>query len=119
MGDQVERRLDESADKGHFVHAAELADDNVGSQEEMLNDASPEEQADGSAPSGSSETNRQNVKDGLADPNYDAALDFWEPKPPKVLMQNPEDRPLELHSQIQLYASTECGVSFSCSFLLC
>ena len=98
------------------MHAAELADDNVGSQEEMFKDASPEEQAESS---GSSETNGHNVKNGLADPNYDAALDFWEPKPPKVLMQNPEDRPLELHSQIQLYASTECGVSFSYSFLLC
>lgn len=94
------------------MHTAELADDDVGSQEEMLKDTSPEKQVNGSAPSGSSETpNKQKVKDSLEDRDYDAALDFWEPKPPKVLMQNPKDKTLELHSQIQLYASTEYAVS--------
>lgn len=31
----------------------------------------------------------------------------WEPKPPKLLMQDPKAIPLELRSQIQLYATTE------------
>lgn len=31
----------------------------------------------------------------------------WDPKPPKVLMDNPDDVPLELRSQIQLYATNE------------
>ena len=30
-----------------------------------------------------------------------------EPKPPKVLMENPGDVPLELQSQIQIYATNE------------
>jgi len=34
-------------------------------------------------------------------------VDFWEPKPPKVPMDDPEAVPLELRSQIQLYATTE------------
>lgn len=34
-------------------------------------------------------------------------LDLWEPHPPKVLMNDPRDPPLELHSQIQLYATNE------------
>lgn len=32
----------------------------------------------------------------------------WVPKPPKVLMDDPSTTPLELHSQIQLYATNEC-----------
>lgn len=31
----------------------------------------------------------------------------WVPKPPKVLMENPNATPLELRSQIQLYATNE------------
>lgn len=31
----------------------------------------------------------------------------WEPKPPKVLMNDPKETPLELHSQIQQYATNE------------
>lgn len=34
-------------------------------------------------------------------------IDFWQPKPPKVLMDDPKDIPLELRSQIQVYAATE------------
>lgn len=33
--------------------------------------------------------------------------DTWEPKPPKVLMDDPKAIPLELRSQIQLYATNE------------
>lgn len=34
-------------------------------------------------------------------------IDFWQPKPPKVLMNNPRDIPLELRAQIHMYATTE------------
>jgi hypothetical protein len=34
-------------------------------------------------------------------------IDFWQPKPPKILMNNPRDVPLEMHSQIHTYAATE------------
>ncbi|KAF9464372.1 hypothetical protein BDZ94DRAFT_1256294 [Collybia nuda] len=43
------------------------------------------------------------IKEGIDD--YD--VDFWEPKPPKVLMEDPDAVPLELRAQIQLYATTE------------
>lgn len=38
----------------------------------------------------------------------DDEIERWEPKPPKVLMENSSSIPLELRSQIQMYASTEC-----------
>ncbi|KAH9482748.1 AB hydrolase superfamily protein C4A8.06c [Psilocybe cubensis] len=34
-------------------------------------------------------------------------IENWHPKPPKVLMENPNAVPLELRSQIQMYATTE------------
>lgn len=37
----------------------------------------------------------------------DPRLEYWEPKPPKILMENSKDKPLELLSQIQQYATTE------------
>jgi len=37
----------------------------------------------------------------------DLEIEQWEPKPPKILMENPNAIPLELRSQIQMYASTE------------
>ncbi|KAK1231819.1 hypothetical protein PQX77_005033 [Marasmius sp. AFHP31] len=46
------------------------------------------------------------VKDDSGD-SSDDDLDRWEPKPPKVLMKDPEAVPLELRSQIQLYATNE------------
>ncbi|KAF9268159.1 alpha/beta-hydrolase [Marasmius fiardii PR-910] len=64
-------------------------------QEQMLKEASrgkykqPEETSVGHADEG----------------EYD--IDQWEPKPPKVLMDDPEAVPLELRSQIQLYATNE------------
>lgn len=46
-------------------------------------------------------------KDKLSEEDMEDLVDRWQPKPPKVLMNNPEDPPLELKSQIQLYAATE------------
>jgi hypothetical protein len=42
----------------------------------------------------------------IDDPD-DYDVDHWEPKPPKVQMSDPDATPLELHAQIQLYATTE------------
>ncbi|KAG2156229.1 hypothetical protein DEU56DRAFT_936926 [Suillus clintonianus] len=39
-------------------------------------------------------------------PNLDD-IEYWQPNPPKVLMKNPGDVPLEVRSQIQHYATTE------------
>lgn len=35
------------------------------------------------------------------------SIEEYEPKPPKVLMEDPDDTPLELQSQIQIYATNE------------
>jgi hypothetical protein len=42
-----------------------------------------------------------------AEDDDDCDIDLWEPKPPKVLMDNPNAVPLELRTQIQHYATTE------------
>ncbi|KAJ6490399.1 Alpha/Beta hydrolase protein [Mycena vitilis] len=42
----------------------------------------------------------------LADSD-DYDVDYWEPRPPQVQMNSPNAIPLELHAQIQLYATTE------------
>lgn len=63
-------------------------------QKEMLDDM-------GSSTAGTPE--------GSPDPGADEYdLDVWEPKPPKVLMDDPNAIPLQLNSQIQVYAATEC-----------
>ncbi|KAF8914168.1 Alpha/Beta hydrolase protein [Gymnopilus junonius] len=47
-------------------------------------------------------TNEEAMKEGIQED-----IDQWEPKPPKVLRSNPDSIPLELRSQIQMYAATE------------
>ncbi|TFK43713.1 lipase/esterase [Crucibulum laeve] len=71
----------------------------VKTQEEMLDkDWIPSRSEDNEKASPS------NLKDNQDD-EYD--VDTWEPRPPKVLMENPNAVPLELRSQIQQYAMTE------------
>ncbi|KAJ6539532.1 Alpha/Beta hydrolase protein [Mycena capillaripes] len=56
-----------------------------------------------------SDTPASSVRAGsveLADSD-DFDIDYWEPRPPKVQMNDPNAVPLELHAQIQLYATTE------------
>ncbi|THH31314.1 hypothetical protein EUX98_g2870 [Antrodiella citrinella] len=103
--DQLEQRIEQGKSEGRAAHSAELRDESVGNQEEMLRDMTPEEREGGSKSAASSESGADS-QDGNK-PGYDTELDFWEPKPPRVLMNDPEARPLELHSQIQLYAATE------------
>lgn len=42
----------------------------------------------------------------ISDEDHD--VNYYEPKPPKILMENPNTTPLELRSQIQMYAAMEC-----------
>lgn len=44
---------------------------------------------------------------GDAEPSDQRKRQNWEPKPPKVLMEDPSAVPLELRSQIQQYATNE------------
>ena len=134
----------QGAEEGKEVHTKDLKDENVGSQEEMLESngsavngapGSPTrsdrggEYVDGSPGAGPSVPDADETKDNASgrdaqkdpqatsqedrgkqaqdesSPHYDP--NFWEPKPPKVLMNDPNTRPLELRSQIQLYATNE------------
>ncbi|KAF8195687.1 alpha/beta-hydrolase [Mycena galopus ATCC 62051] len=52
-----------------------------------------------SSPTTDKSTEHQDLDD------YD--VEHWEPRPPKVQMHDPDATPLELHAQIQLYATTE------------
>ncbi|GJE84268.1 alpha/beta-hydrolase [Phanerochaete sordida] len=134
--EQVEQKVEQSAEEGHPVHSGELEDAEVKSQKNQMqmldqdmderNTSSlPDKPAAGSnsmsqhgSPSDNDEkrnlpppdspvqsTYSHQIKDD--DPNYDELLAFWEPKPPKVLMEDPNEQPLELRSQIQLYAMNE------------
>nr|GAT59993.1 lipase/esterase [Mycena chlorophos] len=59
---------------------------------------------DGESEDGPNAAGSPNTKKADAD-DYD--IDLWEPRPPKVQMSDSDDVPLELHSQIQLYATNE------------
>ncbi|KAJ3972558.1 hypothetical protein EV361DRAFT_904837 [Lentinula raphanica] len=69
--------------------------ENVQSQEEMLSESEGRTLRPESRNSGKSRVIGEDD------------IDLWEPKPPKVLMEDPEAIPLELRSQIQQYATTE------------
>ncbi|CCM05570.1 uncharacterized protein FIBRA_07797 [Fibroporia radiculosa] len=118
MTSEVEARLEEGIKSGNVVSSGDISEhaEKIGSQQEMFEESGP----DGSdAPVSSTpdaklchSTNGESSEATQAnniqsDPNYDAAIDFWQPKPPKVLMEDPNSRPLELRSQIQLYATNE------------
>lgn len=73
----------------------------IKTQGEMLDDRSrsdtPSEKADVSA------GGTDKLEEALDSHN----LDHWEPKPPKIFMENHNSQPLELRSQIQMYAANE------------
>lgn len=60
----------------------------------------------------------QNHKDDNQQRSHEEDLESWEPKPPKVLMENPHVVPLELRSQIQMYATTEYALYYLFPFVL-
>ncbi|GBE80022.1 alpha/beta-hydrolase [Sparassis crispa] len=107
---QLRQRM-ERGQKGTPVHAHDLQEDDaqIESQQDMLNRANSDDEegprrcADADGPTCDGDTHL----DQEAHTDYDIALDMFEPKPPKVLMENPGERPLELRSQIQVYATTE------------
>lgn len=68
----------------------------IKSQEEML----AQVQSEGNA-------EIHSLKDASSSSQTAVEDESWEPKPPKVLMKDHAEIPLELHSQIQIYATTE------------
>ncbi|GLB33981.1 putative steryl acetyl hydrolase [Lyophyllum shimeji] len=79
--------------------------ENVRTEAEMLREGAPDDQVlDQKENIPNLRQSSSGSGEGKAD---DYELSSWEPKPPKVMMQDPNAVPLELHSQIQLYATTE------------
>lgn len=104
--DQVEQRTEQSAEENRPVSAGDLEEENVKTQKTMLREDNDEKNnLPQQPPKVSPALSQKVVRDD--DPNYDDALYFWEPKPPKVLMDDPNATPLELRSQIQIYAMNE------------
>jgi hypothetical protein len=97
--------VQKSYERDQPVAAGDLQEPDVKTQEEMMShDDDEKDNAPGRAEA-SRWSDQQAIRD--SDPQYDEILSCWEPKPPKVLMNDPNDSPLELRSQIQLYATNE------------
>lgn len=108
--DQLSQRLQDTANGGEPVHASDLKEnaDEILSQKEMQSQDAvdgPDTQAK-TQDSGNSESKTEH-DDVAEDRGSDIALDAFEPKPPKVRMDDPNATPWELRAQIQLYATTE------------
>lgn len=101
---QVEQQIEKSAEEQRPVGGGDLEDEQVQSQHEMLEEHHDEKED--VTPSGD-KPRRPNPDITEDDPEYDEMLSIYEPKPPKVLMDDPDATPLELRSQIQIYAMNE------------
>lgn len=92
--------MEASAKEKEPAHPGDLRDEGVQSQAEMMG----HDVVENSSPKDSRASSATIKED---DPEYEDALSYWEPKPPKVLMKDPNEQPLELRSQIQIYATNE------------
>ena len=85
-----------------FSSNGTASNDKEGGRAETVDDSSSNQ------PNGAQENG---AEDGNASTSGESSsereAEKWEPKPPKVLMDDPEAVPLELRSQIQLYATNE------------
>ena len=110
VASRVEQEAQQASECGENVHASDLQDDpkEVPSQKEML--------AESESTAGGSTSPKGPTRLGMKQDSEvnDADIDYWEPKPPKVLMEDPSARPWELRAQIQLYATTEYVVGQFC-----
>ena len=80
-------------------HADQLKPTKVHVEEETDAGATPKENE--------TSTPTSYLKNSQIDDSGDFEVEYREPKPPKVQMRDPNATPLELHAQIQLYATTE------------
>ncbi|KAI0722242.1 alpha/beta-hydrolase [Cerioporus squamosus] len=107
VADQVSQRLKQTAERGEEVHSADLKDYSDGAaaptQQEMQEEGSVDTTNGGTTPADTPVSSHEPKHESDQDLDFDS----WEPKPPKVLMQDPNATPLELRAQIQLYATTE------------
>ncbi|EKM59247.1 uncharacterized protein PHACADRAFT_87660 [Phanerochaete carnosa HHB-10118-sp] len=117
--EQAEQQTEQSAEEGRPARSGDLEEsENMSSLPEHPTNDKKNSMSQQGNPSDNDEkdnlpkgsvrfpsTDSNGIKED--DPRYDEALSFWEPKPPKVLMEDPNEQPLELRSQIQLYAMNE------------
>lgn len=103
LEEQVVEKAEKSYEQGGPATTANLEDSDVETQKEMMSHDNNEKDAPGCAEA--ARPSDHAIKE--SDPESDETLMFWEPKPPKVLMNDPNESPLELRSQIQLYAMNE------------
>ncbi|RDX53666.1 alpha/beta-hydrolase [Lentinus brumalis] len=109
VADQASQRLEQSIQRGEEVHSADLKDypDGAPSQQEMQEKGGVDAPTGGTTPVDTARSSPESKHENDHDLDPDISLDMWEPKPPKVLMLDPNATPLELRAQIQLYATTE------------
>ncbi|KDQ64305.1 hypothetical protein JAAARDRAFT_64179 [Jaapia argillacea MUCL 33604] len=109
MLDGGDNHVDGFPASGHDAGNGAAYDDNFsGAQEKTQPDGTPCGSSRSQSPGiqkVEGDTSEPPDQDDRSGHSYDT--EFWEPKPPKVLMQDSADRPLELRSQIQLYATNE------------
>lgn len=92
------RRINKEREAKHDVFGTE---EQIKTQEEMLDQ-------DDTGPSISEEADAESDRPGNFKKELESyGLDHWEPNPPKIMMEDPNAHPLELRSQIQMYATTE------------
>ncbi|KJA29849.1 hypothetical protein HYPSUDRAFT_31857 [Hypholoma sublateritium FD-334 SS-4] len=82
-------------------HDTSTTEEKIKAQEEMLKEDDTESFISEKVISGSDRPGK--IEEELE--NH--GLDHWEPNPPKIMMEDPNAHPLELRSQIQMYATTE------------
>lgn len=100
-----------SAEQGK--HEDDVSPSMVKDQKDMLQQSDTTENGSFSGSSKATETPRYGTNEPPKEsPDADekskaADIERWEPKPPKVLMDDPNATPLQLQAQIQLYATNE------------
>ncbi|RDB22775.1 AB hydrolase superfamily protein C4A8.06c [Hypsizygus marmoreus] len=100
----TKKRMEENGNRNDIT----ITKEKVKTQGEMLDAAVNDQRGENASTLGSGgpmrhPSSEKDVREDASD--YD--VNFWEPKPPKVLMEDPDAIPLELRAQIQLYATTE------------
>jgi hypothetical protein len=91
-----QRRLDDEKSGTEKERSADEDGESVKKQAEMLRQGDDHESP---GKDGDAEKSGDNSEDDL---------DVYEPRPPKVLMNDSNAIPMELRSQIQMYATNEC-----------
>jgi hypothetical protein len=109
--DELNKQKKEYAPGEHIQCQAEMLEDKQGEEKVDSFVHPPRDDKPGENPmsKSSSDTSATKVEQYPENGNGDCKEDAkdWEPRYAKVLMDNPNSTPLEIRSQIQMYATTE------------